>query len=148
VKRSALVIAVAFVGAIGWSAPQSNARQTDYFSARIRDAPYGSRAFHVSAEATFSLEGCYWSTCDEVVQATFELRRKGRVVSQKEAQTYPRTSSLRATLPTFAKCRRPGPLTLPHQTVYRSYLIVMEATAYTGQTVTDTKSTFIVCRRR
>jgi hypothetical protein len=59
----------------------------------------------------------------------------------------PGSSSLAVTLPTFARCKRPGPLSTPYHTVHRSYRITMRAVAYTGATATASKYTFIVCRR-
>jgi hypothetical protein len=151
VRRLALLITLSLAGVLASSATPGTAREADYFSVRIRDALYGARAFHVTGEATFNLQGCNWSTCDEVVQATFTLRRKSRygpIVSRDRTETYARTSTLTATLPTFARCRRPGPMTRPDQVVHHTYWIVLRATAYTGQVATERMFTFTVCRKR
>lgn len=123
------------------------AARSDFFDVTIRHISYSLRSFRVSADATFDLSGCFTYTCDEVVNATFQLRRAGRLVSQKRTQTYPRSSSLRATLPTFARCKPPGPLTPTYRTVPHRYTIILRALAYTGQTVVKSKPWFIICRR-
>jgi hypothetical protein len=140
-----LLAVIAAIAALG--ARSAVAVQNDFFNVGIRQVLYGAGTFRVSADATFSLDGCstYEPDCREVVQATFELRLNGRVISRRETETYPGSSSLSATLRTFAKCRRPGLFTPPHRTVRRAYVVILRATAYNGQTAVASRRTFIIC---
>jgi hypothetical protein len=125
------------------------AAPSDFFYVNIRQVTYYGGLFRVTADATFNLRGCstYDPKCRPVVQARFELRRNGRLVSSTTTRTIPGSGSLSATLPTLAKCRRPRPLTPPHRTVRRGYEVRLLATAYTGQGALDSQRTFILCRR-
>jgi hypothetical protein len=134
---------------VGLSARSAVAAPSDFFYVNIRQVTYYGGLFHVTAEATFSLHGCstHNPSCRPVVRARFELRRNSRYVSSTTTRTIPGSSSLSATLPTLAKCRRPRTLTPPHRVVRRSYEVRLIATAFTGRGALDSQRTFILCRR-
>ena len=142
----ALVLVTAVVGL---NARNAVAVPGDFFYVNIHQITYYGGLFRVTGDAAFNVRGCstYDPRCRPIVLARFELMRNGRLVSSTTTRTIPGSSSLTATLPTLANCRRPRPRTPPRRTVRRSYEVRLLGTAYSGRAALDSQRTYVLCRR-